>query len=354
MEHHDQPARLTARADFLLGRHVVEYTKPWMSIKQQIAQLQGRGLIVDDESAAEQLLEEVGYYRLTGYLYPSRESEKFIDDRGRQSTRILSSYRKDTRLEHAAALIAFDRALRLLVLEAVERIEVSLRTQVGYILGQTSAFAHLDQRCFTPAFTAPSIDTGAGVMTSKHAEWISRVDERRASSKEAFVEHFRRKYDDRMPIWALTEILELGHLAKLYRGLQNDLATRIALHYSVPSKTVLASWIASTNYVRNVAAHQARLFNRKLVDAPTRPKNNAIPVLAHLREDTAPKQDFGLYNSLAVIAYLLRSIGGYADWTRRLKELVATFPSVPHVRIDSMGFPDGWAQQGLWKTSGSS
>ena len=156
-----------------------------------------------------------------------------------------------------------------------------------------------------------------------------------------------------MPIWALTEILELGHLARLYRGLQNDLATRIAHHYAVPSKTILASWIASTNYVRNVAAHQARLFNRKLVDAPTRPKNDAVPVLAHLRDDGAPKQDFGLYNSLAVIAYLLRSIDGSGDWTRRLKELVATFPSVPHLGIDSMGFPNGWTQLELWNTNRS-
>ncbi|MFF1539622.1 Abi family protein [Microbacterium sp. NPDC058269] len=332
---------------------MVEYTKPWMSIRQQVAQLQGRGLIVDDEAAAEQLLEEVGYYRLTGYLYPSRQSERLTDDRGRALTRVLSAYRPNTHLEHAAALIAFDRALRLHVLEAVERIEVSLRTQVGYILGQTSAFAHLDERVFTPAFTASSVDPGTGALTSRHAEWMRRVDERRASSKEAFVEHFRRKYDDQMPIWALTEILELGHLARLYRGLQNDLATRIAHHYAVPSKTILASWIASTNYVRNVAAHQARLFNRKLVDAPTRPKNDAVPVLAHLRDDGAPKQDFGLYNSLAVIAYLLRSIDGSGDWTRRLKELVATFPSVPHLGIDSMGFPNGWTQLELWNTNRS-
>jgi abortive infection bacteriophage resistance protein len=204
--------------------------------------------------------------------------------------------------------------LRLLVLEAVERIEISLRTQVGHILGERSAFAHLELRNFTPAFTEPYVGE-AGGMTSKHLEWLARIDERRASSREAFVEHFRTKYDDQMPIWALTEILELGHLTKFYSGLQNDVATRIANHYAVPSKTDLSSWIASTNYVRNVAAHQARLFNRKLVAAPRRPKHGAVPPLAHLRdEDDEPKQDFGLYNALAVMAYLLRSISGHREW----------------------------------------
>lgn len=324
-----------------------------MSIGQQIVQLRGRGLIVDDLGSAEQLLEEVGYYRLTGYLHPARRSERFVKDDGRAGVRVLSTYQPGTRIEHAHALIAFDRKLRLHVLEAVERIEVSLRTQVGYIVGERSAFAHLESRNFTPNFLEAFIDEETGKTTSKHAEWIARVDERRASSKEAFVAHFRDKYDDQMPIWALTEILEIGHLASLYRGLQNDVATRIAHHYAVPNKKTLISWIASTNYVRNVAAHQARLFNRKLVDAPTRPRGASVPLLAHLRDESSPKQDFGLYNALAVMAYLLRSISGHAQWTARLREIVDGFPDIPFLGIESMGFSDDWSKHDLW-TSGSS
>ena len=45
---------------------------------------------------------------------------------------------------------------------------------------------------------------------------LMRVQERRDSSDEAFVAHFRIKYDDQMPIWALTELLELGHHCRLY------------------------------------------------------------------------------------------------------------------------------------------
>lgn len=327
---------------------MVAYTKPWMSIEQQIVQLQGRGLIVDDKADAAALLAEVGYYRLTGYLYPARQSKTVTNEDGRSGIRILSTYRPGTRIEHAASLIAFDRELRLHVLEAVERIEVSLRTQVGYTLGHRSAFAHLEPRNFTPAFVDPYVDEESGETTSRHAEWIKRVEERRASSNEAFVHHFRDKYDNQMPIWALTEILELGHLTKLYRGLQNDIATQIARHYDVPSKKILTSWIASTNYVRNVAAHQARLFNRKLVDAPSRPRGASIPLLSHLRDESAPKQDFGLYNALAVMAYLLRSISGHPEWTTRLRDIVDTFPKVPFLGIESMGFTDDWSTHELW------
>lgn len=60
------------------------------------------------------------------------------------------------------------------------------------------------------------------------------------------------------------------------------------------------------------------------------------------------KQDFGLYNALAVMAYLLRSISGHSEWAGRLREIVDGFPSVPFLVIDSMGFAEGWDQHELW------
>lgn len=74
----------------------------------------------------------------------------------------------------------------------------------------------------------------------------------------------------------------------------------------------MASWLASLNYVRNVTAHHARLFNRKLQNAPARPKVGQVPALDHLRDERTPKDDFGTYNALAVIAQTLPSID--ADW----------------------------------------
>lgn len=89
------------------------------------------------------------------------------------------------------------------------------------------------------------------------------------------------------------------------------------------------------------------------MDAPARPKRDVVPLLTHLRDETTPKQDFGLYNALAVMAYLLRGIGGHTEWTRDLKELISTFPSVSYLGIDSMGFPARWSQQELWWPTGS-
>lgn len=326
---------------------MAEYTKAWLSLDEQVSKLASRGVEMPDLDKCRQLLEAVGYYRLTGYLYPMRESERYPDDDGRFRVRILNGYRAGTSLDYAAELIDFDRRLRMLVLEGIERIEVSFRMQLGYVLGKRSAFAHLDSSNFVSAFTSERTVDG-DIKTNSHQLWIQRVKARQAESDEAFVAHFREKYDGEMPIWALTEILELGQLGRLYSGLQNSIATEIATSYGAPSKRMMSSWLSSLNYVRNVSAHHARLFNRKLVVAPARPTSEQVPLLGHLKEATSAKQVFGVYNALAVMAYLLRSIDPDSGWSDRIVALIRTFPSSEFLGEESLGVPVGWSDQVLW------
>ncbi|KQO64525.1 Abi family protein [Curtobacterium sp. Leaf261] len=325
----------------------MEYVKPWLSIQDQVDGLARRGLDVGDAGAAGVLLREVGYYRLTGYLYPFRESEPVLDDRGRERVRVLDSYKSRTHLDDARDLIDFDRDLRLLVLEGVERIEVALRTQLASSLGKLSAFAHEGSSAFVPTFTQPRTDGDGKPLPSRQEVWLERVRERQADSDEAFVTHFRVKYDGRMPIWALTEILELGQVARLYMGLRNDIATEMAAAFGVPTKQLMQSWIATLNYVRNIAAHHARLFNRKLVIAPKRPKGGAVPLLAHLTRQEAPKQ-FGTYNALAMMAYLLETLDPSRQWSVRVAALLRAFPSTEHLSVESMGLVPDWLELDLW------
>lgn len=305
---------------------MAEYAKPWLSVDEQIDRLAGHGVEVEDRGRAASVLQAVGYYRLTGYLYPFRKSEQHVDDEGRTRIRVLSDYRAGTTLRHAEEIIDFDRRLRMLVMDGVERIEVAVRMRIGYVLGRRSPFSYEDPNCFTEAFTAESTDA-RDPAPSRHVQWLLRVNDRKASSDEQFVEHFREKYDDRMPVWALTEILELGHLSVLYRGMHQQDAEEIALAFRVPTKKIMTSWLASLNYVRNVAAHHSRLFNRKLQHAPARPKAGQIRVLDHLRDEETAKGVFGTYNALAVIAYILPSIDTDSDWAKQLTALLREFPA---------------------------
>lgn len=327
---------------------MVEYTKDWLSVNQQVERLKAHDLEIPDENHASKVLAAIGYYRLTGYLYPFRMSEEYVDAEDRTQVRVLSDYRSGTRLSHAEEIIDFDRRLRLLVLDGLERIEVAVRMRIGYVLGRASPFAYEDPTRFMKAFTSDVTDI-RDPKPSRHMQWLQRVGARQASSDEKFVEHFREKYDDKMPVWALTEILELGHLSVLYRGMNQVDAEEIALALGVPTKKLMASWLASLNYVRNVSAHHARLFNRKLQNAPSRPKVGLIPVLDHLRDSEHPKQVYGTYNALAVIAYLLPSFDPDSDWAARLTTLLRDFPTSDPLTIESLGAPRDWDALELWR-----
>lgn len=327
---------------------MVEYSKPWLAVEEQVDRLVEHGLDVGDRVHAARVLEAIGYYRLTGYLYPFRESEEYLDD-NRTRIRVLSAFRPGTRLVHAEAIIDFDRQLRTLVMDGLERIEVAVRMRIGYVLGRSAIFAHEDPALFMTAFTMDNTDI-RNPTPSKHVQWLQRVHDRQASSDEQFVEHFRTKYDDRMPVWALTEILELGQLSVLYRGMNQRDAEEIAHAFGVPSKKIMASWLASLNYVRNVAAHHARLFNRKLQNAPSRPKVGQIPDLDHLRDSEDAKRVYGTYNALAVIAYLLQSIEPSSTWPALLAEQLRTFPTTESLAVQSLGAPEGWASLALWQS----
>ena len=326
----------------------MEYDKPWLCIDRQIDRLVEHGLEVGDRAETGRVLESIGYYRLTGYLYPFRESEALRQEDGSTRIQVLSQFRPGTALSDAERIIDFDRQLRVLVLEGIERIEVAVRMRIGYVLGRRSAFAYEDPACFMETFTANATDIRQPAP-SKHAQWLMRVHERQAGSDEQFVQHFRERYDDRMPVWALTEILELGHLSTLYRGMLQADAEEVAQAYGVPTKKLMGSWLASLNYVRNVAAHHARLFNRKLQNAPGRPKAGQVPALDHLRETEDAKRVYGTYAALAVIAFLLRSIDPDCGWSSRLAALLREFPTSSALTIESLGAPSDWERLELWR-----
>ncbi|MHA3722591.1 Abi family protein [Leucobacter sp. HY1910] len=186
-------------------------------------------------------------------------------------------------------------------------------------------------------------------QASKHVQWLERVKSRRDSSDEQFVAHFRDKYDDRMPVWALTELLELGHLSPLYRDMLQKDAEELAAAFGVPRTKIMTSWLASMNYVRNVAAHHARLFNRKLQHAPSHPRMGTLQALDHLSAPGTPKADFGTCNALAIIAYLLQTIDLESSWARNLAGLFRSLPTSHALTLQSMGVPEGWERLELWR-----
>jgi abortive infection bacteriophage resistance protein len=316
----------------------IPYTKPPLTLDQQVALLQGRGMGIQDAPKAKHYLQRLGYYRLSGYWYPFRKSK--IDNTG---VTVLDEFRNGTEFRRAVDLYVFDKKFRLLIMDALERIEVAIRVDIASVLGAHDTFAHRNPALLHGNFTKKT-DPKTG--NTYYADWLRRFDDLAARSKEDFVIHFKNKYSDPLPIWVATELWDYGLLSRFLSGISHNDLCIIAARYNVPRPELLASWIRSMNHVRNICAHHSRLWNRSPSDQPRVPRAGEIPLLDHLVTDKYAQVH--IYAVAAVMQYILKTINPSSQWKQRLKDHFATFPTAPGISAGQTGFPQGWENFPLW------
>ncbi|TWV84942.1 Abi family protein [Moraxella sp. VT-16-12] len=202
-------------------------------------------------------LQVLGYYRLSGYFYPFRE----LIQNQRQNTFI-----KDTTFNNVLNLYLFDKNLRLLAFDALERIEMAIRTDIAHTLGARNPNAHEMAECLDGRFCQRFYSNGKKYsQKSDHQKWLDKYDSLvNRSKKQEFIAHHLDKYG-RLPIWVACEILDFGALSHLYQGMKYTDRETVAKKHNVNS-TILADWLKSLNFIRNVVAHHSRLWNVNVVN----------------------------------------------------------------------------------------
>ncbi|EGG99216.1 Abortive infection bacteriophage resistance protein [gamma proteobacterium IMCC2047] len=324
---------------------LMAYNRPWKSFEDQLKLLKSRGMTVTDEDAANSYLERIGYYRLSAYWYPFRVFEITQDANTRQiKTQRTDNFVDNSQFVDAVELYIFDKKLRLLVLDALERIEVALRVDMAYLLGQKGAFSYRDINLFHPTFaTKPSPQIGM----NKFQSWLAKYEALLNRSKEDFVEHYRQKHGADLPIWVAVEVWDFGAMSQLFNLMKVPDQTQIASKYGVNDFKVFASWLRSLNYLRNITAHHSRLWNRNIIDQPKLPKVGEIDWCDSFigKPDLIAKS----FLLLAITRHLVNVVCPNTQWHNRLEEHLDNFPTVHSdrkVSVEDMGTPPDW--QSWW------
>jgi abortive infection bacteriophage resistance protein len=296
----------------------MEYTKPPLTFEQQAQKLIARGLIADADELIKRLC-AVNYYRFSAYLYPFRNPD--------------DTYKSGTTLDLVWKHYTFDRQLRVLVMDAVERVEVAVRTQLVYHFSHHyGPFGYADHVHF------PKLNK------DRFLSWLHEMDIESSRSRETFMEHFKSKYGDmheRLPLWMLAEIMSFGKMLTFFNGVDDDLRRIIARGYGIEDR-LLQSWLGALNVVRNICAHHGRLWNRELGYKILIPRKQKYPQW-HVPVEIGNDRMFAV---LTVLRYLLRYVAPTSHWDERLKELFRKYPDVP---LRWMGFPDDWEKSPLWR-----
>jgi abortive infection bacteriophage resistance protein len=292
------------------------FGKPATTHAQQVALLQQRGMVVDDPAAAEFYLQHLNYYRLGAYWLPF------------EADHATHTFRPGTRFADVLNLYVFDRELRLLVLDAIERVEVSVRSQWAYQMAHRHGpHAHLDAAL---AFNSYHWQANLNKLTDE----VDRSD-------EVFIKHLKASYSEVLPpIWAVCEVMSLGLLSRWYSNLK-PMHTRsaIAVAYGVDQR-VLESWLHHLSLVRNTCAHHSRLWNRDFTVTPKLPHSKPAGLAAQCQAGSRK-----LYNALVILLHCMDVIAPQHHWRARLTDLI-TRHAVP---VAAMDFPAGWEQLAIWQ-----
>lgn len=294
----------------------MEYLKPFISLEDQADRLLGKGMSANRDDLITHL-RDAGYYRLSGYWYifKNRDAGRFVEG---------------TSFERVWNLYVFDRQFRLIVLDAVERVEVYVRSQLANLLAEDSGpFGFLDNA------NLPRMNE------KRYTDFISRCKRAYQRSREPFAIHFNKKYGDGHklpPYWMLVNLMDFGMAVSLYKGAPVEVRQAISDELEV-STTVLDSWLVTINTIRNICAHHGRLWNRTIGTPPAIPRKDAR---WHEPVEVSNKKIFG---SLTVLSYILSYIAPNTSWRVRLLSQVERLPEEDQER---MGFVEGWKDCPIW------
>ncbi|GHU58525.1 CAAX amino protease [Bacteroidia bacterium] len=295
----------------------IPYPKLFHSHHEQIALLKSRGMQFADEDKALHLLENISYYRFSGYWYPLlKDKQNHI-------------FKQDANFETAFNLYKFDRELRKLIISELEKIEVAVRSKMAYIMSLSYNSFWIEDAAL---FFNPHV----------HQSTFAKIQEELDRSDEEFIIAFKSKYSNPFPpSFILLEITSFGALSRLYSNLKSGKDKRnIARSFGLPD-VAFASWLHSIVYIRNVCAHHARIWNRPLSIQPSFPRSPSNTWL--INRQTGINR---VYYVFSMIIYLLNTVNPNHTFKQKLESLFSKYPNVDRA---AMGFPDNWQSEPLWQ-----
>jgi abortive infection bacteriophage resistance protein len=248
-----------------------------------------------------------------------------------ESDKEIHQFKPGSSLDEALSLYYFDKELRTLIFTALQSIEVALRSKIIH---------HVSLKYGSFWFA----DDELAVDKALAADNLARILKDLKLTKEDFIRAHYLKYDTPSfpPVWKTLEVVSFGTLSKLLSNLADvSVKKQIAHDLDLPQHIFLESWISCCVVLRNYIAHHARIWNRKFPIKPQLPHRLKLPWITHRQGDPSK-----LYAQLCLVSYLEHSIHPDNDFARRLRTLIAAYPTVD---VQAMGFPKDWDVEALWR-----
>ena len=236
--------------------------KEHKTFNQQLKILRNRGVVVPTNGKPKRFLEQENYYNvINGYkdLFLVKDSNNLPVE--------PELYQEGTHFNELKALFLFDRELRILLLKYLLIFENSIKTTVAYEFSKKypRKNAYLDIANFVDNDPKKVLQQ-ISILTKTIHDKVDRT---------GAIKHYIEEHGE-VPLWVLVNFLTMGNIANFYNILTDSTKNIIAKFYTDKyrtqnkdntfrlSSTDLSACLKVANLVRNICAHDERLYNVNL------------------------------------------------------------------------------------------
>ena len=299
------------------------------TLEEQLSRLRNRGMEFHDKQLAKDYLSCVSYFRLKYFWID------MIDE-------VSDDFKEDVCFEDIIERYEFDKSLRQILFDAIETLEVGLRTRIISTLSLSTGTGlwYLDNSLFE--------------NKDYHEDFVLDLKYEFGRSTDPFARDFIRDNNnwdeesldgDNPDAWMIFETATFGTLSKMYKNLkaQSPLQSTIANEFGLYSSKDLSSWLEAISVLRNAVAHHSRLWYRIFAKKPVNIKVHRDKWLYQDMTDNQRKRAFGV---ISCLLYLVNALNPNNTLKEEILQLFTNHPKVP---VYMLGFTGDWKDNPIWK-----
>lgn len=309
--------------------------KPFKTYPELVAKLREKNMSIskEDEDHVVELLKRYSYFSLvSGYkgLFKAHDG----------------MYLEGTTIDDIVALYEFDDSLRDIFFHAIQAIEKNIKSLLSYSFvreygeQQASYLSALNYDSKPGSSKEPVRQKEIKKLITAFVSTIT------PPSDHNYVKHQWNKYNN-VPLWVAVKTITFGNTSKMYSLCKSSVQSEVAKEFPGVSSESLIGMLDMLTRVRNVCAHNERLYDfevkgsRAIQDMPI----HATLGIAKTQAGLYNQGKTDLFAALICLKYLL--VDGFekvvSDIQSSLTKLTTNTKLIQRNKILScMGFPTNW------------
>lgn len=302
--------------------------KDFRTLDEQLAILRAKGLIINNEEYAKDVLLMENYFFLNGYRYiffKSSKEKKFI---------------KGTTFEELYQMFLFDRSLRNILFKNLLIVENNIKSIISYQLSKKYGYKEKD-------YLNPSNFTTDNKEQRRVSDVLNKMRRqiRVNGSKHTATLHYINNYGY-VPLWILVKVLSFGLINELYGILKPEDQLALSEYYNIDVENLEVYLALLSNY-RNLCAHEDIVYDHR----SQREINDTV-----YHERLNLKKEDGIFvqgkNDIFALIIILKQVLKPDKFNEMLNEINAEFikfdEKVNIISLDKlynkMGFPKNYME----------